>query len=113
MPSKFTHVVTNDRISLLFEGLIYIYIYEYINSGVAYIKLYIKWASLVAQMVKNSPAMWETWVQSLGWEDPLEEGMATHSSILAWRIPMDRGASSVGLLRVGYIYIHTYIYTHT
>ena len=49
-------------------------------------------ASLVAQMVKNSPAMRETWVQSLGWEDPLEEGMATYSSILAWRIPMDRGA---------------------
>ena len=49
-------------------------------------------ASLVAQMVKNLPAMWETWVQSLGWEDPLEEGMATHSSILAWRIPMVRGA---------------------
>ena len=43
-------------------------------------------------MVKNTPAMWETWVQSLGWEDPLEEGMATHSSVLAWRIPMDRGA---------------------
>ena len=43
-------------------------------------------------MVKNLPAMQETWVQSLGWEDPLEEGMATHSSILAWRIPMDRGA---------------------
>ena len=42
-------------------------------------------------MVKNLPAMRET-VQSLGWEDPLEEGMATHSSILAWRIPMDRGA---------------------
>ena len=50
------------------------------------------WASLVAQMVKNLPAMWETWVGSLGWEDPLEEGMATHSSILAWRILMDRGA---------------------
>ena len=48
-------------------------------------------ASLVAQMVKNPPAMGETWVQSLGWEDLLEEGMATHSSILAWRIPMDRG----------------------
>ena len=49
-------------------------------------------ASLVAQTVKNPHAMQETWVQSLGWEDPLEEGMATHSSILAWRIPMDRGA---------------------
>ena len=51
-----------------------------------------EWAYLVAQMVKNPPAMQETWVQSLGWEDPLEEGMATHSNILAWRIPMDRGA---------------------
>ena len=42
---------------------------------------------LVAQMVKSLPAMQETWVQSLGWEDPLEKGMATHSNILAWRIP--------------------------
>ena len=49
-------------------------------------------ASLVAQMVKDPPAMQETWVQSLGWEDPLEEGMATHSSILAWRIPLDQSA---------------------
>ena len=44
-------------------------------------------ASLVPQMVKNSPAMQETWVQTLGWEDPLEKGRATHSSILAWRSP--------------------------
>ena len=44
-------------------------------------------ASLVAQLVKNLPAMRETWVQSLGWEDPLEKGKATHSSVLAWRIP--------------------------
>ena len=50
------------------------------------------WASLVAQMIKNLPAMRETWVRSLGWEDPLEEGTATRSSIPAWRIPMDRGA---------------------
>ena len=49
------------------------------------------WVSLVAQMVKNLPAMQETWVWYLDWEDPLEEGIATHSSILAWRIPMDRG----------------------
>ena len=42
---------------------------------------------MVAQMVKNPPAVWKTWVQSLGWEDPLEEEMATHCSILAWRIP--------------------------
>ena len=46
----------------------------------------------MAQTVKNPPVMWETWVRSLGWEDALEEGMAAHSSILAWRIPMDRGA---------------------
>ena len=44
-------------------------------------------ASLVTQLVKNPPAMWETCVQSLGWEDPLEKGTATHSRILAWRIP--------------------------
>ena len=43
------------------------------------------WASLVVQVVKNLPAMWETWVQSVGWEDLLKEGMAAHSSILAWR----------------------------
>ena len=61
------------------------------GEGIGY-PLQCSWASLVAQMVNNPPAMWETWVQSLGWEDPLEEGMATHSSILAWGIPMDRGA---------------------
>ena len=47
----------------------------------------IGWASLVAQLVKNPPAMWETWVQPLGWEDHLEKGKATLSSVLAWRIP--------------------------
>ena len=45
------------------------------------------WASLVAQMVKHLPTMWETWIQSLGWEDPLEKEMATHSSILALEVP--------------------------
>ena len=45
------------------------------------------WASLVVQLVKNPPAMRETWVQSLGWKDPLEKGKATHSRILAWKIP--------------------------
>ena len=50
------------------------------------------WAPLMTQMVKDPPAIWETWVWSLGWEDPLEESMATHSSFLAWRIPLDRGA---------------------
>ena len=50
------------------------------------------WAALVAQTVKNQPAMRETWVQFLSWEDALEEGMATHSSMLAWKIPTNRGA---------------------
>ena len=61
------------------------------GEGIGY-PLQCPWASLVAQTVKNPPAVWETWVQSLAWEDALEEGMAIHSSILAWRIPMDRGA---------------------
>ena len=61
------------------------------GEGIGY-PLQYSWASLVAQMVKNLTAMWDTWVQSLGWEDPLEKSMATHSSILAWRISMDRGA---------------------
>ena len=56
------------------------------GEGIGY-PLQYSWASLVAQLVKNLPAMWETWVRSLGWEDPLEKEMATHSSILAWRIP--------------------------
>ena len=56
------------------------------GEGIGYPVQY-SWASLVAQTVENPPAMWETWVQSLGWKDPLEEGMVTHSSILAWRIP--------------------------
>ena len=58
-------------------------------------------ASLVAQLVRNPPAMREkTWVRSLGWEDPLEQGMAAHSSILAWRIPVDRGAWKAAFHRV-------------
>ena len=58
------------------------------------------WASLVAQLVRNLPAMQETWVRSLGWEDPLEKGTATHSSILFWRIPQTEepgGLQSMGL----------------
>ena len=56
------------------------------GEGIGY-SLQYSWASFVAQLVKNLPAMWETWVQSLGCEDSLEKGKATHSSILAWRIP--------------------------
>ena len=60
--------------------------------------------TLVAQMVKNLPAVQETWVRSLGWEDPLEKEMATHSRILAWRIPWTEepgGLQSLGLQGVG------------
>ena len=56
------------------------------GEGIGYLLQY-SWASLVAQLVKDPPAMQEMWVQSLGWEDPLEKGKATHSSILPWRIP--------------------------
>ena len=56
------------------------------GEGIGY-PLQYSWASHVAQLVKNLPAMQETWLRSLGWEDPLEKGKATHSSILAWRIP--------------------------
>ena len=61
------------------------------GEGIGYPHQY-SWASLVAQLVKNLSAMWEAWVRSLSWEDPLEGGMATHSIILAWRIPRGRGA---------------------
>ena len=57
------------------------------------------WASLVAQLVKNPPAMQETWIQSLGWEDPLEKGRATHSSILENSV---QNSQSMGLQRVGH-----------
>ena len=63
------------------------------------------WASLVAQMVKNLTIMEETWIQSLGWEYPLEKGIATHSSILAWRIPWTEEPDelqSMGSQRVGH-----------
>ena len=65
-------------------------------------------ASLVAQLVKNPPAMWETWVRSLGWEDPLEKGKATHSSILAWRIPWT--VQSMGSQRVRHNWV-TFTFT--
>ena len=67
----------------------YFYVFPYFQFHVGF---HTTGASLVAQTVKNSPALQETWVQSLGQEDPLEKRMATHSSILAWRTSMDRGA---------------------
>ena len=85
------------------------------------------WAAIVAQLVKSLPAMPETCVRSLGWEDPLENGLATNSSILAWRIPMDRGAWQAIVHGVAksqtqlsdlaqnniYIIIHVYLYLFT
>ena len=74
------------------------------GEGIGY-PLQYSWASLVTQLVKNPPAMWETWVGSLGWEDPLEEGMAIHSSILAWRFPWTEepgGLQSMRSQRVGH-----------
>ena len=79
---------------------------------------YTCWASLVAQVVKNLPTMWETWVQSLGWEDPLEKGRATHSSILAWRIPWTvyswcrKEVVMTEQLSLCVYIIHTYMHTH-
>ena len=67
------------------------------GEGIGYLFQY-SWASLVAQLVRNLPAMWETWVWFLDWGDPLEKGTATHSSIRAWRIPY----SQCGSQRVGH-----------
>ena len=64
------------------------------GEGIGY-PLQYSWASLLVQMVKNPPSILETWVLSLGGEDPLKEGLTVHSSILAWRIPIDRGACQV------------------
>ena len=71
------------------------------GEGIGY-PLQYSWAFLVVQTVKNLPAMEETWVRSLGWEDPLEKGMVTHSSILAWRIPWTEepgGLQSMGVTK--------------
>ena len=66
--------------------------YKYMEQNKRKVGSMVVWASLVAQRVRNPPAMLETWVQSLDWEVPLEKGTATHSSILSWRIPIDREA---------------------
>ena len=74
------------------------------GEGIGY-PLWYSWASLMAQLVKNLPAVQENWVQSLGWEDSLEKGKATHSSILAWKIPWTEEPcrlQSMGSQRVGH-----------
>ena len=85
-PSFNSHLLT--ILKTVFVTPIFCYTSDYYFQllGITY------WASLVAQMVKIPPAMWDTWVQSLSWEDALKEGMAIHSSVLTWRIPMNRGA---------------------
>ena len=101
------HYITNAILRYIYLNVMYMCVYVYIY---IYIYIYIcthsqSWASLVAQMVTNPPAMRKTWVRCLGWEDPLEESMATHSSILAWRIPKDEGTWQVtvhGLQTVGH-----------
>ena len=89
------------------------------DRGVCLFLLCTQWASLMAQMIKNPPAKQETSVRSLGWEDPLEKGMATQSSILAWRIPWTEEPGrlqSMGSQRVRYDWVtntHTHIHLHT
>ena len=81
-----------------------------------YIYAHTHGASLVSQTVKNLPVMRDTWVRSLGWEDPLEKGMATHSSILTWRTPQTEeagGLQSMGSQRVGHDRATTPPHTHT
>ena len=67
------------------------------------------WASLVAQLVENPPAMWETWVQSLCWEDPLEKGTATHPSILGWRFPRTSMASQKSWTWLSSFHFHEHL----
>ena len=69
------------------------------GEGIGYPLQYF-WVSLVAQTVKNPPAMWETWIQFLGWEDPLERGKSIHSSLLAWRIPCTEEAGGLQFTRL-------------
>ena len=86
-PANPTHLGHHRTLSWASSAIKGFLLAIYFTHGSVYI-----WASLVAQMVKNLPAMQETRVQSLGWEDPLEESLTIHSSILVWRIHMDRGA---------------------
>ena len=84
------------------DSVIHIYTFVFIFFSI------MVWATLVAQMLKNQPAMWETWVQTLGEEDPLEKGMATHSSILAWSIPWTEELGrlqSMELQRIGHKWV--------
>ena len=102
--------------------LIFFLLQSYYNlvhgEGLCLEDMHTKMTFLVAQLVKNLPTMWETWLQSLGWEDPLEKEKATHSSILAWRIPWGPWIhvwgdpiQSMGSLRVGHDWA-TFTFSH-
>ena len=76
-----------SKLIIIFVVILYChFFYFHLFQIYSHVYLFL-WASLIAQLVKNPPAMQETWVQSLGWKDPLEKEKAIHSSILAWRIP--------------------------
>ena len=90
--ATYLHTLVWERICLQYRRLHWIPgLRRFPRERIGY-PLQYSWASLVIQTIKNPLSMSENWVRSLGWQDPLEEGMATHHSILAWRIPMDRGA---------------------
>ena len=119
----YSDIELNLFASILFKTHLCLHMHKYMYIWLLdYIFCYIR-SSLVVQLVKNPPAMQETWVRSLGWEGPLEEGMTTHSSILAWRIPWTEepgGLQSMGSHRVRHwwvaftfalIWLHTHIHT--
>ena len=89
-----------DRPCYSLSLLWWLFYHPFLLIDCIFLNIAFTWASLVAQLVKNQPAMRLTWVRSLGREDPLEEGIATLSSILSWRIPMDRGAWRATVHRV-------------
>ena len=95
----YTHTHTHTHTSTYLSICIYFFRFFSLTTWMGY-PLQYSWASLVAQLAKNLPAIRETWVRFLGWEDPLEKGTSTHSSILAWRIPWT--VWSLGSQRVRY-----------
>ena len=99
-----------DQISISYQKPPYTHTHTH-----TYVHIYTHRASQVALVVKNPTVIHETWVRSLGGEDPLEKEMVTHSSILAWRIPWTEepgGLQSIGSQRVGHDWVHTHTHTH-
>ena len=100
---------------ILHKHLSFVYFIDELLPLSLWIELSLKWASLVIQMTKNPPAMWETLVLSLGWEEPLQKERVAHFSILTWRIPWTeepgraKGSQRVRHDRATFTYIYTYI----